>query len=90
MPRGRPLRSRPGLAIYTVQLAVKYNAVSLRHKRNPETLFIHRNQCIYQVLVRQPFHSKPFLSIKILFSKISFFPKFCLILFYFINFFFIH
>ena len=33
-------------------------------------------------------HVKSFLSTKTLFSKISFFPKFCLILFYFINYFF--
>ena len=84
-----PSTSSSSSSHFTVQMAVKYNAVSLRHKHSPKTLFIHINQCIYQVLVRQPFHSKPFLSTKILFSKISFFQNFVsfyLILSYFILF----
>ena len=60
-------------------MEVKSNAVSLKHKRSPEILFIHRIQFIRNVHVRQPFHSKPFLSTKNLFSKFSFY----LILFYF-------
>ena len=49
MPRGRPLRPRPLLAIYTVQMTVKYNAVSLRHKHRPETLFILRIYSSYSM-----------------------------------------
>ena len=89
MPHGRPLRPRPRLAIYIVQKAVKYNAVSLRHKHSLEILFIHRNQCKYQVLVRQPFHSKTFFVNKnFIFENFIFFPKILshFILFYFILF----
>ena len=67
-------------------MEVKSNAISLKHKRSPETLFIHRIQFIRNVHVRQPFHSKPFLSTKIVFSKFSFFQNF--VSFYFILFYF--
>ena len=50
MPSGRPLRPRPLLAIYTINMVVNLNTVSLRHKHGPETLIIHVNQCIHIVL----------------------------------------
>ena len=100
MPRARPLRPRhrPLLAIYTINMAVKYNAVSLRHKHSPETLIIHINQYINIVLAftdsaRQSIlhlkffffsFNKNFIFLKILF--IFFFRKFCPILFDFILF----
>ena len=36
------LRPRPLLAIYTIKMAVKYNAASRRHKHSPETLIIYK------------------------------------------------
>ena len=84
-----PSTSSSSTSHLTVQMAVKYNAVFLRHKHSPKTLFIHRNQCIYQILVRQPFHSKPFFcQQKFYFQKFHFFQNFVsfyLILFYLIK-----
>ena len=76
----------------TIQMVVKHNTVSLRHKHSPETLFIHRKQFISNVLAftsnaRQLIHMlNHFFS-----TKNFIFPKFYLILFYFFQkFYFIH
>ena len=75
------------------QMVVKYKTVSLRHKHNPETLFIHITQCIHIVLAftsnaRQLIiHLKHFYQQKFYFQKFHFFFQIfvplCLILFYF-------
>ena len=85
MPRGRPLRPHPLLAIYTIIMAVKYNAVSLGHKHSPKILFIHINQCIYIVLAltgnaRQSImHLKYFYHKNFIFEILFFRILFCLI-----------
>ena len=88
MPRGRPLRPRPLLAIYTINMAVNLNTVSRRHKHSPETLIIHINQCIHLVLAftsnaRQlTIHLKhTFFFFKNFIFENFIFRKFCLILF---------
>ena len=78
MPRARPLR--PLLVIYTINMAVKYNAVSLRHKHSPETLIIHINQCIHIVLAFTDSARQSILHLKYFF----FFQQ----KFHFLNFFF--
>ena len=85
-----------------IQMVVKSNTVSLRHKHSPETLFIHINQCICIVLAlsgiarqsifhlkycfQQNFIFENFIFLKILFFKN--FIKFYFILFYFNKYFF--
>ena len=88
-----PSTSSPSTSHLHSSMAVKYNAVSLRHKHSPEILFIHRKHFIYYVPAficnaRQLIqHIRLFLSSKILFSKISFFQNF--VSFHFISFYFI-
>ena len=85
-----------------IQMVVKSNTVSLRHKHSPETLFIHINQCICIVLAlsgiarqsifhlkycfQQNFIFENFIFLKIYFSKIL--SNFILFYFILINIFF--
>ena len=77
-----PSTSSSLLAIYTINMTVKSNAVSLRHKHSLETLFIHINQCIHIVLAftgnarHSIIHLKHFYQQKFHFLKILFFRKF--------------
>ena len=83
----------PSTSLPSTSHILKFNAVSLRHKHSPKTLFILRIQFMYYVPAficnaRQFIsHVKSILSTKILFLKILFFQNFVsfyLILFYFI------
>ena len=76
MPRGRPLRPRPLRAIYTINMAIKYNAVSLKHKHIPETLFVHINQCIHIVLAFTGNARQSIIPLKYFYQQKFYFCKF--------------
>ena len=66
-------------------MVVKYNTVSLRHKHNLETLFIHITQCIHIVLAFISNARQLIIHLKHFFFQQKFqffFRKFCLILFF--------
>ena len=72
-------------------MVVKYNTVSLRHKHNLETLFIHITHCIHIVLAFISNARQLIIHLKHFFFQQKFqffFRKFCLILLNFILFYF--
>ena len=76
-----PSTSLSLLAIYTVQMAVQYNAASLRHKHSPETLFIYRKNIFH--ILRQCIPRKSNINIPYIKSYSRKFLKFLYSFFFF-------